>query len=623
MARDLVLEVVEQVRGNALDAAARDLDVVASKTDHAAGSARDYSTDLKKLETQIDATKAKIRSLGAEFVSTHEKTVRSELRGERSLLGQLEKIRKELEDAGPGGLGLGSALGEAVGTRAGKGFVTSFMDGVQELPSMLRGTLIGAVIVGAISAAPMLGAVIAGAVVGTVGVGGLVGGIAAASRDPGVRSAASDFGKVVSGEFFGGGEAFVEPTIKSLAILQDAFTDLDLGSSWAKVAPYVTKVAEGIAGLGERFMPGFNRALEASGPALEVLAEQLPEIGGALSDMLIDVSESKGSLEGWMFLLKTIVSTIKFTGEALGWLGDRFYEQIRILDIWTGGLAKLVDIPVVSDLDKWLTEVANAENRAAMGTKTYGAAVSQLNLSYLDLIDTYNDYLGMQLNVDEANQRAAESLLRFRQSLKENGKDWRTTTEEGLANRGMLLSLVQAYMQMRDANIANGQATSKANAQFQAQLDMLRQLAAQGGATKQVLDDLVGDYNINVHINAELAKALQGKGASAKAARIGDLLGFAGGGDPPTNDMFWVGEQGAELMRLGPKPHVYSHQESQAMAAGGGTSMRQVAETLAQIVTMLQILEKRQPTVINVNATERQSPKELAAAVQREMNWTR
>lgn len=101
MARDLVLEVIEQVRGNALGEAAKDLDQVASKTDIAAGSARDYSAELKSLDTQISATRLKIRDLGAEFATTNEKATSKELGGERSLLRQLERIRKELEDAAP------------------------------------------------------------------------------------------------------------------------------------------------------------------------------------------------------------------------------------------------------------------------------------------------------------------------------------------------------------------------------------------------------------------------------------------------------------------------------------------------------------------------------------------
>src|SRR5687768_14949820 len=99
MARDLVLEIVEQVRGNALGKAADDLDKVADRTDKAADSAKDYTGTLKSLDGQITSTRLKIQELGAEFAATNDKVTGKDLKKERSLLSQLEKIRKELEQA--------------------------------------------------------------------------------------------------------------------------------------------------------------------------------------------------------------------------------------------------------------------------------------------------------------------------------------------------------------------------------------------------------------------------------------------------------------------------------------------------------------------------------------------
>lgn len=68
---------------------------------------------------------------------------------------------------------------------------------------------------------------------------------------------------------------------------------------------------------------------------------------------------------------------------------------------------------------------------------------------------------------------------------------------------------------------------------------------------------------------------------------------------------------------------MFSHQQSQSMAAGGVATARQTAEALAEISQTLKRLEQRQPTVINVNAPEGMSPRELAAVVDREMAWNR
>ena len=644
MARDLVLEVIEQVRGNALASAARDLDKVAGSTDDAAGSARDYTGDLKKLDAQISSTQLRIRALGAEFVSTGDKATGKDLRGERSLLGQLEKIRKELEQATPGLAEAAGAAGQAAGGNAGQGFISSFFDTLSDIPGRLRGAALVGVAGVAVAAAPAIGASVAGAVLGGVGAGGIIGGVAAASKDPRVRAEAAAFGEDISAQFFSGGKSFTGPVIESLAILRDAFHDMDLGSSWERVAPFVTKVAEGIAGMGQRFMPGFNRALDAAGPGLDVLGTMLPRIGAALGDMVGDIAQSEGALEGLMFVLKMVESGLRVTGDVITFLSNRFHELVAVGAEVSGVLEDLpifelqklfgIDFGRFNDHMEDIRDTSAAAKAGLGGLAEAGHvwsrsmltqehAATQLAAAVDRLHQEYSDFFDVQMSQDQANQRVSEGMLRLKEALKENGREWRDNTEAGLANRAALSGQVDALIRQREANIAAGMSASEATAQFAAQLDALSRLARAAGITKEALQDLVGDYQVTVNVTTTGDAAYRAAISRALSGNTGRISGFAAGGEPPIGEPFWVGEGGRpELMVLTPRPRVFSHQESKTMVAAGGAGAAQTAQALAGIAQTLELLTRRPPPVVNLYAVPVQTAQELTATVARELAWS-
>jgi hypothetical protein len=644
MARDLVLEVVEQVRGNALGEAARDLDTVAGKTDRASGAATDYTKELKLLDQQLAASKLRLQQLGAEFAATKDKATGKDLRGERSLIAQLEKIRKELEDAAPTLVPVG--LFGGAGAKAGAGFSSGFMDTLAELPAKVKGSTMVAVVAAVAAASPMIGATISGAVLGGVGLGGIAGGIGAASKDPAVRAAASSFGQDIAAEFFGGGGAFVQPTIDSLDILEQAFQDMDFGSSWERVAPFVTRIADGIAGLGREFMPGFNRALDAAGPGLVILGEELPEIGAALGDMIAEMAESEGALEGLQFTLDAVESTLRFTGDAVAWLSSQFHQLIGLGIEVADVMEELptVDVQTIFGLPSWtdfknrwqdlrgevqqakfgLQEADDVGHRWTRNMNLQGEAATLLAEAVARLNEEQSEYLDNQLSVDKANQRVHEVLLTLAADLKENGKEWRANTEAGQANRQLIINTVDAFVRQRQANIDAGMSAEEATAKFEHELDALTNMAVKAGITKEALDDLIGDYYVRINVSATvtggdpysqaLRRALKGKES---------ISGFAAGGYPPMDEPFWVGEGGRpELMILSPRPRVFSNTESRAMVAGGSAVAQKTAEALSTIAVTLDELRRRQPPIVNVYATPSQSPQELTAVVARELAWS-
>lgn len=624
MARDLVLEVVEQVRGNALGEAKRDLDQVADATDNAAESARDYTAELKAAEQQIEATKLKIKALGAEFVATGDKAIGKDLRGERSLLGQLSKIREELEDAAGGGVGV------VVGTAAGQGFAGGFMQSIGGLGSNIRGAMIPTLIAGVAAFAPAIGAVVSGAIVGVVGAGGIAGGIAAASRDPGVRAEATHLGGLISEKFFGSGASVAEPLRRTLQDLGDTVKGLDLETVFRFAAPAVEILGRGVSDLVNNLMPGLNTVMYKSVPIATVLADGFGNIGDAVSDMLFSLMQSEGTLEGLEVTFLVLGDAIRFTGEAGRVLGDAFHEINAAAEPLAHGMAsvyhflgrifdgfeQITGLPLAS----WLHGIADrftgigdraghlagTNERLEKSMHQIGAATALMNqgldpfAAYLadaeenarNLKYSLDSLFGVQMSVDQATIAWQKSLDDLSDSVKRNGTSLDITTRGGQNNALMLLSMVQAAQAAAQATYDSTHSQGAANAQYHAAIVQLQALAVQLGLDKAAVERLAGNYQITVTTTYKTI----GKGPSfgggmylGSTAWAAAEYGHAAGGEPRGWEPFWAGEDGPELMRLLPTPKIYPHGVTPSMArsdthtsGGGGFDHRALASAFRE-----------------------------------------
>jgi len=534
MARDLNIDIYTQAHLDGLDNAALGLDQTARSADKTGSSFRNMKQDAETLNKTIAVTKTKVQELNAEFAKSggSDKSIFGDLKKERSFLAELERIKRELSKD------QGWAL--ALGSNAGAGFGDGFLSALSATP--LRTKAIAALVAVGVAASPALGAAVAGAVTGAVGLGGIAGGIAAASKDPQIRMAAKHFSTTISKEFFSSGSAFVEPTVAALDILEKAFQDLDLGSSFARAAPFVEDVARGIAGLATKFMPGFNKALDDAGPILEALGRELPEIGDALGDMLADMAGSDGTLEGFIFLMDVIEGSLRAVGATLHFLGEVFENAIQAMRLHTDVLLiQFGKIPILGDklrefkghLDdlsvgqrnvvvatddmtkavrfftpearestKILVEQAYTSMIAAAEFEHLRYMTEQAKLELARFNQEVEDAFNVEMTLDEATLRVQQGMLRLKDTLKENGKHWETNTEKGLANREALLSQVKALDGARQAMVTKAGSDTKAidaiNAKFNAQILVIMSMARTAGAGKDVLNDLAGSYLIDV-----------------------------------------------------------------------------------------------------------------------------
>lgn len=581
--RDVTVDVTITSDTRGSDKAAKGLGDVDKAADKAGDSLAGMAVDAEKLGAEIELTTQRIAELDAQLTQVgNDKGVRKALRGQESYLRDLEKVLKRLEAAGGGGVGV--TVGSALGTGAGEGLLAGITDALGGLPSKLKGAGITAGVAFALAAAPAVGAVLAGAVTGAVGAGGIAGGIAAASRDPAVRSAAADFSTAISSEFFSSGSAFVGPVIESLDILEGAFSDLNLGSSFARVAPYVTEVAEGIAGLGREFMPGFNRALDQAGPALSILAKELPDIGDAAGYMLQRIAESEGALEGLEFVLRGLEVGIIATGNAIGWLSDRFASML-VFEAKAAGIME--DIPgpfqdnwarLNDEIESFIRESQGAGS-AASGALIPVRALADEGLEILagtaqraaDRADRLNDELNELWDNSMSAAQAADTyegaIDDLTESLDENGRTIDINTEKGRENRKAFRDAISTAQDLRQANIDNGMPIAAANKLYNDQIKAIEGIGAKARVTIKDLEAIAGNYKVVVDFHTKGSLPHQ---ASVKFER------FAAGGTPPTNAPYWVGEQGPEL-RFDRQPGYImpaqqSMQYASAMSGGGGMS---------------------------------------------------
>lgn len=419
--------------GDEADGTGRDLDQLAANTDVAkhqvddlGDKARGTAADLTLLDARIRTTEQSVRRFGLAFARGDE-SVSKQLNSERSMLGQLKKLRKELEDLGP------PPVPPVPGGGGGEGFGRMSLSN----PYVLAGA--GVI---AASVAPGVGAIVAGIIAGAIGTGGVAGGLLMASRSPQVLAAASDFGDSITKEFFRGGDAFVGPAIESLDILKAAFMALHLPETFAVMAPDVKIIAGGLADLALNTMPGLNMSFARMGPFARVAATGFGDMGDALSDFLDNVTASPGAIEGLMFAFNFINQAVIGTGRLIHGLSDTFDVFINVVRNAAHLAAALYGalgpfgnealhqffLNLEADATKLqnttLPGVEEAASGAAHGFGTLGLAAGlaaqatgDLRYALSGLHDQFLDVIGAEINAEQALDDLQASLEKYGTTL--------------------------------------------------------------------------------------------------------------------------------------------------------------------------------------------------------------
>lgn len=583
------------------------------QVDDLGDKSRGTAADLALLDGRIKATKLSVRELGLEFARTGDKAAGTAVGKERSLLARLERLRKELSD-----------LEEQVKTTAGVGIT---------LPGRGAMSLVAPAIIGALPAVPALGAMIAGALTGAGGTAAVAAGIVSTFRNERVQAAARDAGNELLGEFFRGGDTFAGPVMAGLDELVKGFKDMHVPEALEKVAPMVQEMAAAFADAGREFMPGFNTMLDRMGPFADVAAGGIVDLGAALGDFLDSVSNSEGSLDGLQTLFHALTVTIRGTGDAVEFLADAYEfmlgpseEAAKWLENIYGWLPPLRDLfhrnaayidemrQNTASLNPHLERMSNVQIAVNQGLDPFIGYMKDATREVNNFAGALTELFQGQLDIDHATLAWNQDILALKESVQEHGHSLSDNTEEGLRNQQMIQGLIEDAMAVREATKEQTGSTDAANEAYKRQIDILKALLEKLGFTKQQIDGLVGNYEVNVRVHI----GVEGGNAAKLIANLkleDKLAGRAAGGPLIPGVPYVFGEQGPEFGVFGQPGQMYSNAQSMAMArqwSGASGGSRYVIENHITLVDPMTGAAQRKTLI--TDAVNRGVPQAVVAA---------
>ena len=516
--RSLLIDIEERKRGNAVLGAANDMDKLAAEVDKTDNKFKRFTEDTRKVNLEIEKSTQKVKDLRQQIARTGDKGLFGDLRKEEANLRSFQRVLKDLKnDFFSGG-------GTTVTNNFGKQLASAFSD----LP--VNPIAIGAIAGLVAAAAPAIGAVVAGAVVGAVGTGGLVGGVLAASHDQRVKDAFGALFNNVKDEFFGAGSSFVDPLLKSAAILDKTFRDLSLGPLFAEIAPQLQVIVQGFSDLVTKALPGLNNLFGRSAAFADIAGKGLAYLGESLGVFLDDVSKSPGALEGLRTLFALLGEGVKALGVSIEFLSDAFHGMLKASAAsaeFGAGVAAAFGADGLSgqlqEAGRQMYAVADASEAAAgklayakdvtsavgrafneqeIATNKATQALARENDELQNTIDLLNEAINTALGLDNAQLALSKDFKDLSDAIAENGKHWNDNTDAAFNNRQMILGAIGDLERVREEEIKHGKSLADANAEYEAGLQTILNYAGALGATKAQLDAIKGEYDITLVINS-------------------------------------------------------------------------------------------------------------------------
>lgn len=502
--RALIIDIEERRRGNALNLAAKDMDKLAAEVDQTDNKFKRFTEDTKRVNTEIEKSTARIKELHTQLARTGDTSLFGDIRKEEARVRNFQKTLKLLE-----------LEVEQSGADAGRGFLNSFagaFEGAAGTP-VLGPLVVGAVAGALISLGPILASELGGVIAGAVGTIGVVGGVLAASQDPKVKGAFADLAEDVKQQFFAAGSSFVEPIRRSVALIEQTFSELDLGTVFGKAAPQLEVIVRGLSDFAKNTMPGLNRALERSGPYAEAAAEGFAQLGRTLSYALDRVTQSKGSLEGLRELFGFISASVVALSDLIHRAGLAFDAFIRLNEKFFRAQAfvyehlnlknQAEDARRIADALKHLSDegvgvpvalegIGSAADDAAEKADKFAAALKAVN-------EAASTIIGNAVSLEQANINVAQGFADLNENLIRGKGYWDLNTEAGRKNLGLITSVLTGLEQQREAAIRNGIAAADANKVFTEQAGVLFGVATAAGASAgalQVLNEALAKFII-------------------------------------------------------------------------------------------------------------------------------
>lgn len=540
--------------------------------DDAGDSIHGLGEQSKTLDTRLDETRTHLHALIGEFERTGDTSLFKDFGKDRRQISILEAMRKEVRGIGDDG--------DDVGRRLGTGVTKGLGDTLGSLPSQLKGAAIVGLVGVAAAAAPLVGAAIAGAVVGGVGLGGIIGGVALAAQDPRVKAAGTALGQNLLGDLKSAATPFIEPLLHSFSELSEtgaSFT-ADLSDGFKKLAPLLGPLTKGIDGLVHNLGPGLAAVFTAAQPALRALANELPRVGQALSDMLETISQDDRATEGLIGLLHATEGLIQATGFLIGALEWEFDLLVKI----GTKLDEFKDSPfglLASNLGLGFNILSDEATNIAEATDKAKDSTDDWDTSLRTLVDTTNAENQALKDFASSLQDQFDPMANFlhrQEDLKKAQKD----LSEAIHDHGRKSDEAKAAeLRLAEAILANDAAAAAAAGTFNGKFpEALRNTLKAGGLTEVQIRDLEASARNLRHeldnLQGQYTVKIKEEFYSYRAGER-NPSGRASGGPVMAGQTYLVGEQGPEIVTFGANGNVIPANQSKAMMSGasGGSSL--------------------------------------------------
>lgn len=623
---DVVIRVSEQgPTGNAVDKAADDIErlgeeakkakpkffefsITMDKTGRSANKMGEQldknKRDAEQLRNKLLELKAVTVSLGQSFAASGGKDmgIFKEFQKANAELNKVRRVAKSLDIIDP------TIIKKKAEDEAST-FAQFFEGGLLKALKTPQ----GAGIAGAL--AIFLGAAIGGAALAAAGGGAAAAAVAAAyQRDSvAITGAIDKQTDTFLNKWSIAGSKALDPTLKAIDLIGDGINRIDIDKIVGKGSEYLEDLARGVGSAITYVGTGIADFIDDAKPAVEVLAQQIPEMGRAVKEAFNLIG---GGAEGGakalrdLFLLLdagilTIAGFVRGAEEIYGALSDagdgiqefmvKYHPFAGAMNDFVGGQGESF-ARTLGDMGHGARH--SSEDFEELSSQMYNTAdaADELDQKFRDLFD-------VMMTQDEANLRVKEGWIKLNKELRDGKRTLDESTQAGVDNVGGILDQIKALDGKREADIAAGngtkEATETANRAYAGQVESLRLLLIQLGFNRQAVDDLIAKYseipaeintNVNTYYNDYYSR--QGAGGSAFDAgdrlarrgidkRSGGVIGAAAYGGVHSG-LTKVGEEGWEFARLPTGTMMYPHansvqMESMAANAGGAGASVNVA----------------------------------------------
>jgi hypothetical protein len=463
-----------------------------------------------------------------------------------------------------------------LGRQTGSALSEAATDAVSGLPMGIGRVLAatgpvgaGVMAVSGVMIASALSAAVAGALLGGMGAGAIAAGIAGAAQDARVKTAAGEVKAVIVSEFQQVGAEFADPVLKSLAQMKTAASDLNLSDSFAPLAATIQPLTDGIIGFANNAMPGFNRALAASEPIIDMLADELPGLGDSVSQFMDSMAAAGPGAEKFFHIL------IEGLGTAVEMIGGFIETGAQIYD-FIAGVEEAIGLWDFSDTEKDMRQVGETSGEVFPAVVDAVNAVTDAQEAAKKAAE---DLANGLRGIFDGAIALQEGMFKLTDSVKENGHSLDQTSRKGLENVKVIRSMVDAAMRQadaaREASIASGDAAGAEAAATRVREAAIQKILAHAAASgldaaqvQALIHQLQGlptgdrylNYNIRTIYTVQREEAEQRSFGSGYAGIPGHSEGgpVEGPGTPTSDNL---------LRRLSPGEHVMTTAE--VNAAGG------------------------------------------------------